>query len=37
MWCIAVLIQEYRQRSYVWLELYASPLSQTELVVCIDE
>ena len=37
MWCIAVLTQEYRQRIYALLELYASPLSQTEPVVCIDE
>ncbi len=37
MWCIGVLTEEYRQRMYALLELYARPLSKTEPVICIDE
>ena len=37
MWCIAALTQEYRQRMYHLLELYALPLRRNEPVVCVDE
>lgn len=37
MWCVGALTQEYRQRMYGLLELYARPLSQAEPVICIDE
>lgn len=38
MWCIAgKLTQEYRQRMYNVLELYAKALRAAEPVVCIDE
>jgi hypothetical protein len=37
MWCIGTLTEEYRQRMYSLLELYARPLSQAEPVICIDE
>jgi hypothetical protein len=37
MWCIAALTQEYRQRMYHLLELYALPLRHDEPVVCVDE
>lgn len=37
MWCIAALTQEYRQRMYHLLELYALPLRREEPVVCVDE
>lgn len=37
MWCIGTLTDEYRQRMYDLLDLYARPLSQTEPVICIDE
>jgi hypothetical protein len=37
MWCVGVLSEEYRQRMYALLELYASPLSHAEPVICIDE
>jgi len=37
MWCIGVLTEEYRNRMYALLELYARPLSAAEPVVCIDE
>jgi DDE superfamily endonuclease len=37
MWCIGALTDEYRQRMYDLLDLYARPLSQTEPVICIDE
>lgn len=37
MWCIGVLTQEYRERMYSLLELYARPMSKTEPVICIDE
>jgi hypothetical protein len=35
MWCIAALTQEYRQRMYHLLELYALPLRRDEPVVCV--
>jgi DDE superfamily endonuclease len=37
MWCIGVLSEEYRQRMYALLELYARPMSRAEPVICIDE
>jgi hypothetical protein len=37
MWCIGELTQEYRQRMYELLTLYAQPLDPREPVVCIDE
>ena len=37
MWCVGALTEEYRQRMYGLLELYARPLSQAEPVICIDE
>ena len=37
MWCIAALTQEYRQRMYHLLKLYALPLRRDEPVVCVDE
>ena len=37
MWCIGALSEEYRQRMYALLELYARPVSRAEPVICIDE
>jgi hypothetical protein len=37
MWCIGALTEEYRQRMYALLELYARPLCRAEPVICIDE
>jgi hypothetical protein len=37
MWCVGVLSQEYRNRMYELLELYARPLRRDEPVVCLDE
>jgi len=37
MWCIAEITQEYRQRMYALLALYAKPLNKREPVICIDE
>ena len=37
MWCIGSLTQEYRDRMYDLLALYAKPLCSKEPVVCIDE
>ena len=37
MWCIGVLTEEYRQRMYDVLELYARPYRAQEPVICIDE
>ena len=37
MWCIGALTQEYRDRMYALLELYARPMSKAEPVICIDE
>lgn len=31
------MTEEYRQRMYALLELYARPLCQAEPVICIDE
>ena len=37
MWCIGALTEEYRQRMYDVLELYARPYREQEPVICIDE
>lgn len=37
MWCIGAMTQEYRQRMYELLALYAKPFDAREPVVCIDE
>ncbi len=37
MWCIGTLTEEYRQRMYDLLELYAKPLRRSEPVICVDE
>ncbi len=37
MWCIGALTEEYRQRMYDVLELYARPYRAQEPVICIDE
>lgn len=37
MWCIGALSEEYRQRMYNLLDLYARPICRTDPVVCIDE
>jgi hypothetical protein len=37
MWCIGTLTEEYRQRMYKLLALYAKPMRHDEPVVCIDE
>ena len=37
MWCIGTLTEEYRQRMYNLLALYAKPLRHDEPVICIDE
>jgi hypothetical protein len=37
MWCIGALTEEYRQRMYALLELYARPLRPAEPIICIDE
>lgn len=37
MWCIGQITEEYRQRMYELLALYAQPFNPREPVVCIDE
>ena len=37
MWCVGVLSEQYRQRMYTLLALYARPHSRAEPVVCLDE
>jgi DDE superfamily endonuclease len=37
MWCIGVLTEEYRERMYDLLDLYARPFQLREPVVCLDE
>lgn len=37
MWCIGALTEEYRQRMYDLLDLYARPFRANEPVVCLDE
>ena len=37
MWCVGKLTEEYRQRMYALLELYARPLPCDEPLICVDE
>jgi hypothetical protein len=37
MWCVGRLTEEYRQRMYDLLDLYARPFRPREPVVCLDE
>ena len=37
MWCVGRLTEEYRQRMYALLDLYARPFQSDEPVVCVDE
>ena len=37
MWCIGTLTEEYRNRMYDLLALYAKPLQCDEPATCIDE
>jgi DDE superfamily endonuclease len=37
MWCIGQLTEEYRERMYALLALYARPFNAREPVICIDE
>src|SRR5258708_866708 len=37
MWCIGALTEQYRQRMYELLALYARPHCDSEPVVCLDE
>ena len=37
MWCVGKLTEEYRQRMYDLLDLYACPFRSREPVVCLDE
>jgi hypothetical protein len=37
MWCIGRLTEEYRQRMYDLLDLYARPFRSGEPIVCLDE
>ena len=37
MWCVGRITEEYRQRMYALLDLYAKPFNAEEPVVCLDE
>lgn len=37
MWCVGQLTEEYRQRMYNLLDLYARPFRSREPVICLDE
>jgi hypothetical protein len=37
MWCIGNMTEEYRQRMYNLLDLYALPFRAEQPVVCLDE
>ncbi len=37
MWCIGRITEEYRQRMYDLLALYARPYDRREPVICVDE
>lgn len=37
MWCVGKLTEEYRERMYDLLDLYARPFRAKEPVVCLDE
>ncbi len=36
MWCVGKLTEEYRQRMYDLLDLYARPFRPEEPIVCLD-
>ena len=37
MWCVGQITEEYRQRMYALLELYARPYDPRAPVICVDE
>jgi len=37
MWCVGQLTEEYRERMYDLLDLYARPFRSREPVICLDE
>jgi hypothetical protein len=37
MWCVGQITEEYRQRMYALLELYARPYDPRQPVLCVDE
>jgi hypothetical protein len=37
MWCVARITEEYRQRMYALLDLYAKAYNAEEPVICLDE
>lgn len=37
MWCVGRLTEEYRERMYDLLDLYARPFRSREPVICVDE
>lgn len=37
MWCVGLLTEQYRERMYDLLELYARPFRPAEPVICLDE
>lgn len=37
MWCVGKLTEEYRERMYDLLDLYAQPFRSREPVICLDE
>lgn len=37
MWCVGTLTEEYRERMYDLLDLYARPFRSREPVICLDE
>ena len=37
MWCVGRLTEQYRQRMYDLLDLYAGPSEPQEPVICVDE
>jgi hypothetical protein len=37
MWCVGALTEQYRQRMYDLLDLYAKPWRKDEPVICVDE
>ena len=37
MWCVGNLTEEYRERMYDLLDLYARPFRSREPIICLDE
>ena len=37
MWCIGRISEEYRERIYDLLTLYARPYERSEPIICVDE